>query len=148
MGLVARTTGLPVVYTAWDTANVLGFLFPLVIGWPFPVPGNWYRRGTAWQLAKDAQKLGIIALTTTLVEIASLAVLKTSWVQLLQSRSGAVEISLHARSAMQFLSMLCLCDTLLFFYPFCGFNASRIRRLSPWLTAATSMLLLVVIVFL
>ncbi len=49
---------------------------------------------------------------------------------------------------MQFLSMLCLCDTLLFFYPFCGFNASRIRRLSPWLTAATSMLLLVVIVFL
>jgi len=91
---------------------------------------------------------GIIAIATTLVEIALLAVLKTSWAQLLQYGSGGAETSLYARSAIQFLSMLCLYDIVLFFYPFSGFNASRIKRLSPWLTAATSVIFLAVIVFL
>lgn len=148
MWMIARTLGLPVVYTAWDTANVLGFLFPLVLGWPFPIPGNYYRRGTDWQLAKDAKSLGIIALGTTLVEISLLAALKISFTVLLPTRAGGGQTHSFAKFPVLFLSMLCLCDTLLFFYPFCGFNASRIKRLSPYLAAVTCALLLAVIVFL
>jgi hypothetical protein len=148
MWLIARMVRLPVVYAAWDTANVLGFLFPLVLGWPFPIPGNYYRRGTDWQLEKDAKSLGIIALGTTLVEISLLAALKISLAVLLPTSIGGGETYLLAKFPVLFLSMLCLGDTLLFFYPFCGFNASRIKRLSPYLAAATCALLLAVIVFL
>ena len=148
MWLIAHQRKLPVVYAAWDTANVLGFLFPLVVGWPFPIPGNYYRRGTDWQLAKDAKTIGIIALGTTVAEIAVLALLKISLAVLVPTRIGGVATNQFASPPILFLSMLCICDTLLFFYPFCGFNASRIKRLSPWLTAALSALLLAVLVFL
>jgi GNAT superfamily N-acetyltransferase len=148
MWLFARKYRLPVVFAAWDTANVLGFLFPIVTGWPFVVPGNWYRRGTDWQLVKDSRTLGILAFGTTLVEISLLMGTKIIIGLVLPATLWGMDTGSVTKILVRFLIILSIADTLLFFYPFCGFNASRIKRLSPWITVATGILLMAVLVFL
>lgn len=101
----AHTQKIRLVYRQWDTAYFTALLLPLLLGLPFPVPGNLYIQGSDWSLkthAKDLARMSLISNT-------SLALL----------------FILLPNPYTLFLLTL---DTFFFFYPFCGFNASRIKR--------------------
>ncbi len=99
---------IPIVYRQWDTAYFTAVLLPLIAGLPFPVPGNVYIQGSNWSLKTQAKALANMSLFSNI----SLAVL----------------FFLLPNPYTLFLLTL---DTFFFFYPFCGFNASRIHR-SGW----------------
>ena len=105
MLLVARIHKLPVVYRGWDTAYVAAYLAPLLLGIPFPNPGNLYIRGSDWSPKEQAKPLFAMGLAST-VSLALLSLLVPH----------------------PYVVMLLLLDTFFSKYPFCGFNASRIWR--------------------
>ncbi len=101
----AHIQKIRLVYRQWDTAYFTALLLPLLVGLPFPVPGNLYIQGSNWSLkthAKDLARMSLISNT-------SLALL----------------FILLPNPYTLFLLTL---DTFFFFYPFCGFNSSRIKR--------------------
>lgn len=119
------------VYRSWDTAWILAIILTLTIGFPFPVPGNLYIKGNDWKLEKEKNLLARMA-------IASLAAVAL-----------VCQLAPKGMPLLFGLSLLAL-DGFFFFYPFCGFNASRIKRmgaktygLSFAITLAVMLLLLV-----
>jgi len=113
----AKVRKKSVVYRQWDTAYFTALLLPLLLGLPFPVPGNLYIQGSNWSLkthAKDLARMSLISNT-------SLSLL----------------FLLLPNPYTLFLLSL---DTFFFFYPFCGFNSARIKR-SGWNYKAFSIIL-------
>ncbi|NBK21816.1 MAG: GNAT family N-acetyltransferase [Spirochaetia bacterium] len=98
------------VYRSWDTAWILAIILTLTIGFPFPVPGNLYIKGNDWKLEKEKNLLARMA-------IASLAAVAL-----------VCQLAPKGMPLLFGLSLLAL-DSFFFFYPFCGFNASRIKRM-------------------
>jgi len=84
---------------------VAAYLAPLVLGLPFPAPGNLYIKGSAWSPASHAKPLFAMGFAS----VCSLGLLTL----LMPS---------------PYVVILLLLDTFFFMYPFCGFNASRIWR--------------------
>ena len=105
MALTGRAMGRKTAYYGWDTAYVAGLLVPLLTGLPFPVPGNRYIAEEGWSLRTDARTLSVMAMTSNL----SLGV-----------------VCFFLPNLYTFI--LLILDTFFSFYPFCGFNASRLRR--------------------
>lgn len=136
MWCAAKLSGAKVVYLPWDTAWFLGILLPLLVGWPFPVPGNWYIKGAQWKLKQENRRIGIMAscgVVGTMVVVASLKFLQAAW--------GAnivfgTPLTMILYPMIQYAGTLLAVDLWFFFYPFCGFNGSRIKRLSTWLWMA------------
>lgn len=119
------------VYRSWDTAWILAIILTLTIGFPFPVPGNLYVKGHDWKLEREKNSLARMAIAA-LAAVALVAFFVPKGMSLIFG-----------------LALLAL-DGLFFFYPFCGFNASRIQRmgaktygLSSAITLAVMLLLLV-----
>lgn len=98
-----------VVYRSWDTAWIAAILLSLGLGLPFPVPGNLYVKGIGWKLKEETPLLAMMAILGQ-VAVAALCLVVPKGVPLL------------------FGLCLVTLDTLFFFYPFCGFNASRVKR--------------------
>ena len=99
-----------VLYRGWDTAWILAILLTFSVGFPFPVPGNLYIKGTDWKLKEEQQQLSRMGMAG----LASVAV-----------------VCLFAPKGIPLIFGLALLalDSFFFFYPFCGFNASRIKRM-------------------
>ncbi|MDY0289618.1 MAG: GNAT family N-acetyltransferase [Sphaerochaeta sp.] len=119
------------VYRSWDTAWIAALLLTFTVGLPFPVPGNLYIKGHSWNLEEEKAFLARIAIAAQ-AAVALLALFVPKGMPLL------------------FGLTLLLLDGFFFFYPFCGFNASRIQRmgaktygLSLAITLAVVVLLLV-----
>jgi len=148
MRIAASLAGMPVVYQNWDTANVLGFLLPLAIGWPFPVPGNWYPKGFDWQLAQENRRLGSIALVGTACSILLWAVVRMVARHGLLATLWGMESGLLMAPFDRYLMVMALVDSLGFFYPFCGFNASRIKRMSLPVWMAVSLVAISILILL
>ncbi len=98
MMLVARNRG---VYRPWDTAYLWGFLAPLLIGLPFPVPGNVYLKDKPSK--STLKRMGLISNLSLVLII----FLLPSW---------ALRI---------YPITLLIFDTFFTWYPFEGFNAKR-----------------------
>jgi len=101
---------LEVIYRSWDTAWILAILLTVTIGLPFPVPGNLYIKGTEWNLQEKKHLLARMAIA---------------------GQVAVVLVCLFTPKEIPLLFGLTLLtlDGFFFFYPFCGFNASRIKRL-------------------
>ncbi len=98
------------VYRSWDTAWILAIILTVTIGVPFPVPGNLYIKGHSWNLEGEKAFLASMAIAS-------------------QAAVALLTISIpHGMPLLFGLALLAL-DGFFFFYPFCGFNASRIKRL-------------------
>lgn len=110
MALFARFEKREVIYRGWDTAWILAILLSATIGFPFPVPGNLYRKGFNWNLREEKHFLASMAIAGQLAVFA---------------------LCLLVPRGLPFLFGLTLLilDGCFFFYPFCGFNASRIKRM-------------------
>ena len=102
--------GKEVIYRGWDTAWILAILLTVTIGFPFPVPGNVYIKGTKWNLQEKEHLLARMSIAGQ-VAVALICLFASKWIPLLFG-----------------LSLLAL-DGFFFSYPFCGFNASRVKRL-------------------
>lgn len=103
--LAGKRMHAKLVYKGWDTAYITGLLVPLLFALPFPVPGNLYLAGSDWKLSEQEGVLTNMALASLLALALLFLFLPTPYTLL-----------------------LILLDGLFFFYPFCGFNASRLRR--------------------
>ena len=120
-----------VLYHGWDTAWILAIILTFSVGFPFPVPGNLYIKGVGWNLENEQKTLANMAVGGQ-VFVALACLLAPKGIPLLFG-----------------LTLLVL-DAFFFFYPFCGFNASRIKRmgtktygLSLAITLAVVLMLLV-----
>ncbi len=122
---VAARAKAEVTYLGWDTAYLTALLAPLLLGLPFPVPGNVYIRGSHWSLKEHSGLLSQMALLSNCA-LALLCVIIPNAYTLL----------------------LLLLDTLFSFYPFCGFNASRLRRARRRTRLLSLVLLLACTIFL
>ena len=120
-----------VVYRGWDTAWILAIILTFSVGFPFPVPGNLYIKGIDWKLKEEQPLLSRMSIA---------------------GQIAVALVCLFAPTGIPFLFGLALLtlDSFFFFYPFCGFNASRIKRmgaktygLSLAITLAVMLLLLV-----
>ncbi|HKM07663.1 MAG TPA: GNAT family N-acetyltransferase [Sphaerochaeta sp.] len=136
--LLARTAGmfLPakndkkmVVYRSWDTAWILSLILTLTIGLPFPVPGNLYIKGLDWNLNKERHLLARMGIAGQ-ASVALVCLFSPKGIPLLFG-----------------LALLAL-DGFFFFYPFCGFNASRIKRMTAKTYALSLAITLAVILML
>ncbi len=119
------------VYRSWDTAWILAIILTFSVGFPFPVPGNLYSKGSDWNLKDEQKKLARMAIG---------------------GQAAVILVCLFAPQGIPLLFGLALLalDGFFFSYPFCGFNASRIKRmgaktygLSLAITLAVMLLLLV-----
>jgi len=109
MEISARIQQTEVTFLSWDTAWLLGVLLPLLVGIPFPVPGNVYIAGTRWRNSDMDSVLCRIARTGQL----ALAFLC---------------LPLKGSIALRYCYTLMFLDSLFFFYPFTGFNSSRVKK--------------------
>lgn len=98
------------VYRGWDTAWILATILTFTIGLPFPVPGNLYLAGSDWNLEKEKKRLATMALAS-------------------QGCVAFLCLFIPTGIALFFALSLLALDGLFHFYPFCGFNASRVKRL-------------------
>jgi hypothetical protein len=80
------------------------------VGFPFPVSGNLYIKGTDWKLKEEQHLLSRMAIA---------------------GQAAVILICLFAPKGIPLLFGLALLalDGFFFFYPFCGFNASRLKRI-------------------
>lgn len=136
MAVAARFLHMPTVFMNWDTAHVAGMASAVLFGWPFPVAGNLYRQGIDWRLSEVERKLGAVAVAGVAADVALFVLLSTY-----AAESGRLMIP-----AARYAATLTVLDACFFFYPFCGFNASRIRRLSKTLWLLIGLVVMVVIV--
>jgi GNAT superfamily N-acetyltransferase len=123
--VVAARAKAEVTYLGWDTAYLTALLAPLLLGLPFPVPGNVYIRGSHWSLKEHGGLLSQMALFSTCTLALLCVVIPNAYTLL-----------------------LLLLDTLFSFYPFCGFNASRLKRAGRWTRLLSRVLLLACTIFL
>ena len=128
---IIKTKKNMVVYRGWDTAWILAIILTFSVGFPFPVPGNLYIKGIDWKLKEEKLLLSRMGIAGQ-VAVALVCLFAPTGISLLFG-----------------LALLTL-DSFFFFYPFCGFNASRIKRmgaktygLSLAITLAVMLLLLV-----
>lgn len=105
MSIVARLRGVGITYQSWDTAYLTAVGLPLLAGLPFPSAGNVYIAGSDWSITEHSGTLTLMALAS----------------------NGALALLCLIIPNAYTLILLFL-DTLCTFYPFTGFNASRIRR--------------------
>lgn len=99
------------VYLSWDT-SWLSSIISVLLPFYFPSPGGVYVKGDEWKLKDKAKALGVSALITVAAEAIALFAFR-----------GSIEY-------LFFALPLFLLDTLFSFYPFCGFLASRIKRIT------------------
>ena len=121
--------GKKVLYRGWDTAWILAILLTFTMGFPFPVPGNLYIKGLDWKLGKEQLLLARMGIAGQ-VAVALICLFAPKGIPLLFG-----------------LELLAL-DGFFFFYPFCGFNASRIKRMGAktyGLSLAITLVLLLMI---
>ena len=107
--IVMKTNNTVPIYLAWDTSwlsSILSILLPFY----FPTPGGVYPKGKEWSLKEKEAILGR----------AGLAAVGSEMLILLAFYKNSAVIS--------FTLLLLISDSLLSFYPFCGFCASRIKR--------------------
>lgn len=114
MFLMAKATGKKdrreLVYRGWDTAWITALALTLTVGFPFPAAGNLYIKGLNWNMKEEQHLLFRMAVAGQ-IAVFALCLLVPRGLPLL------------------FGLTLLIFDGLLFFYPFCGFNASRIKRM-------------------
>jgi hypothetical protein len=128
MEISAKVQKIETEYKGWDTAWITALLTTFLFGFPFPVPGNVYIKGTTWSLRTMQKKLTLMASTSQF--------------------ALAVTCLFFAKSVALWYGLLLLTlDTLFFFYPFCGFNAQRLFKGGPATKASSLALLLVVFLF-
>jgi RimJ/RimL family protein N-acetyltransferase len=109
MEISAQVQHVDVQFIGWDTAWLLGFLCPLILGIPFPVPGNVYISGYHWHNSEMDGVLCKMARSEQLF-LAFFCIL------------------FRGSIALRYCFTLLLLDSLFFFYPFTGFNASRVKK--------------------
>lgn len=109
MEVSARIQQAEVSFLAWDTAWLPGILLPLLVGIPFPVPGNIYIAGYHWRNSD---------MDTVLCRIARTGQLALAFLCL----------PLKGSIALRYCYTLMVLDSLFFFYPFTGFNSSRVKK--------------------
>jgi hypothetical protein len=135
MALFAKGTRkrkrVEVVYRGWDTAWIGALLLTFTIGFPFPVPGNMYIKGHDWNIHGKTAFLARMAIRS-------------------QGALLLAALFIPKGLALLFGLALVVLDGFFSLYPFCGFNASRIKRmgaktygLSLAITLAVVLLLLV-----
>jgi GNAT superfamily N-acetyltransferase len=129
MYLVAKRHKVVVEYHQWDTAYITGLLFPLLTSMSFPVPGNIYLEDSNVSHTEYNSLLSKMALASVFA-------------------TGSLLIVFHAFSLFPYPLVLLVMDTLFFFYPFCGFNASRIKRGSKKTKITAFSVLLVCLLYL
>lgn len=108
--LVLRAFKTKSIFLSWDTSwisSIISVLLPCY----FPSPGGVYIKGDEWSLKDKSRELGLASLTAVALEAIMLLVFRSSIQYIL------------------FALPLFILDTSFSFYPFCGFLASRIRRL-------------------
>lgn len=132
MALYAKGTRkrkkMEVVYRGWDTAWIGALLLTFTIGFPFPVPGNVYIKGHDWNLREETAFLARMAMRS-------------------QGALLLTALFIPKGLALLFGLALVVLDGFFFFYPFCGFNASRIKRIGAK-TYALSLLITLAVVLL
>lgn len=145
MWCAAKLFRLKTMFLPWDTAWLAGILLPILIGWPFPVPGNWYVKGVRWNLKQENRRIGLMALcgvSATLLAVIGLKLLDMTWgAQLV----FGIPATRFIGPSIQYAATLLVLDLMCFFYPFCGFNGSRIKRLSPWLWGISTLVAVAVL---
>ncbi|MFA6845606.1 MAG: GNAT family N-acetyltransferase [Sphaerochaetaceae bacterium] len=109
MKLSAKIQNTKVQFLGWDTAWLLAVIFPFVTGFPFPVPGNIYIKGYHWC---NSDMDGVLCKIARMEQI---------WLAL---------FCLFFRNsiALRYCFNLLILDCLFYFYPFTGFNASRVKK--------------------
>ncbi|NCC64654.1 MAG: GNAT family N-acetyltransferase [Spirochaetia bacterium] len=127
--LVALKHKVPVEYHLWDTAFLTALILPLLTGICFPVPGNIYIKGSDWSLENHKALLSKMALASVVA-------------------TGSLLMLVQSLDLYPYPLVLLLMDTLFFFYPFCGFNASRINRGSKKIKVTAFSVLLVCLLYL
>lgn len=125
MWMVATLRNVKVVYYQWDTSYLSALLLPFLLGLPFPVPGNMYIEGCNWSPKAECSTLGAMAFVSNLC-LALFSIFVPN----------------------PYTLMLLVLDTFGFFYPFCGFNASRLKRagMMVWLSAVVLILACLIVV--
>jgi len=146
MRLTAKAEGFSAMFLPWDTAWLAGILLPVLTGWPFPVPGNWYVAGTGWRLEKERKHLGVIAVAGVLASLSMTVACKFLARAPIDTVWSGTPVRMLAGLAFQYSATLLVLDLFFFFYPFCGFNGSRVRRLSLPLWAALTVLSIAIII--
>ncbi len=118
-----------IVYRGWDTAWITALILTFTIGFPFPVPGNVYIKGFDWNLKGKTAFLARMAM---------------------RSQVALLLIALFVPKGLALLFGLALValDGVFSFYPFSGFNASRIKRMSTKTYALSLVITLAVVVLL
>lgn len=118
-----------IVYRGWDTAWITALILTFTIGFPFPVPGNVYIKGSDWNLKGKTAFLARMAM---------------------RSQVALLLIALFVPKGLALLFGLALValDGVFSFYPFSGFNASRIKRMSTKTYALSLVITLAVVVLL
>lgn len=111
LALVIRIFKTKAIFLSWDT-SWLSSLISLFLPFYFPSTGGVYIKGDEWSLQDKSKTLGIASIATVALEALLLLTFRANAAYLL------------------FALPLFLLDTLFSFYPFCGFLASRIKRLS------------------
>lgn len=110
MLLAAKVKKTDVTYRNWDTAWIPAILLTAIAGIPFPVPGNLYIQDNDWNLKEEKQLLATMAISA-------------------QGATVLLFLVLPIGTPLLFGLILLALDTLFYFYPFCGFNASRVKRM-------------------
>lgn len=98
--------GTKPIFLAWDT-SWFSSLLSLALPFYFPSPGGVYPEGKEWNIRDKKAVLGKTGLAVFAAEALMLLLLPKTRL---------------------FILLLFIADSMCCFYPFCGFNASRIRR--------------------
>lgn len=107
--LALRIQKRDAIFLSWDTSYFVSIISSLLLPMLFPSPGGVYIKGDRWSMAKEKDELGNAALAAVAAEASALIVFMGT-------------------PYLLFALPLFIADTLLPFYPFCGFQASRLRR--------------------
>ena len=107
--IVFRIRKVTPIYLGWDTAW-LSSILSIALPFYFPTPGGVYPKGKDWNLRDMKDTLSLAGLAMTIVEALLLL------------------LGFFNRDFISFTLLLFISDSLLSFYPFCGFSASRIYR--------------------
>lgn len=97
------------IYLAWDTAW-LSSLISVLLPFYFTTPGGVYPEGKDWNMKEMEKTLSIVGYAAVFSELLLLP------------------LCLWSKDVLTFILLLLVSDSLLCFYPFCGFSASRINR--------------------
>jgi len=140
MKTAATKGGVPLVYRPWETGLLLSGAIALLPGGIFVVPGNLYPERRIWNYRDALPELGRVAFAGTAVLLVAALALEFLF------HSGTLPDA--ARTAawvlLTYLKILLLFDVVFVFFPFQGFNGSRVRDWSwkRWLILLTGTIVL------